>query len=218
MAHAWARGSGERHIALLSRHPIADWRVHNQKPITQAVLETKLHIPSPTTRKPIALSLYTAHLLPYLLLPFEARRWQALGALLKIIERERPGPHLILGDLNAIAPGDRVLQHKNPARMRRVMLLQAGLIFRLAVPRLLRAGYVDCFRACHPRRGKGGAANEADGFTWHTGNRTTRYDYILADGVLAPRLRACWVLDDHPAVEAASDHYPVVAEFDLDGL
>jgi exonuclease III len=123
--------------------------------------------------------------------------------------------------------------------MQRVMRLQANLIFRLAIPGLLRAGYVDCYRTCHPhpplpfvalpngtpgseKRAEpastgraGGEGLDPDGFTWHTGNRTTRYDYILADPQLAPRLRACRVLDDLPAAEAASDHYPLVADFDL---
>jgi hypothetical protein len=49
--------------------------------------------------------------------------------LLAIIRARQPGRHLILGDLNAIAPGDRVLQQRNPARMRRIMWLQLGLNF-----------------------------------------------------------------------------------------
>jgi exonuclease III len=134
------------------------------------------------------------------------RRWQAVGRLLSLIRARPPGPHLILGDLNAIAPGDRVLQSRNPARMRRLMALQFGAIFRLALPRLLRAGYVDCFRRARPAE---------DGFTWMPGNRTTRYDYILADACLALRLQTCRVLDEAPEAALASDHLPVLAEFDL---
>jgi endonuclease/exonuclease/phosphatase family metal-dependent hydrolase len=250
MQQIWARGSGDRHIALLSRFPIASWRVYNRRPITQAVLEARVDVargqtqdltptttfgvrlktqpqpahppagslanpqsPIPNLQLPIStFTVYAVHLLPYLLLPFEVRRMQALRALLQIIRRDAPGPHLILGDLNAIAPGDRVLQRNNPPRMRRLMALQGNLIFRLAIRVLLRAGYTDCYRACHPR---GGPAEDLDGFTWHTGNRTTRYDYIFADRSLAPGLRACRVLDEGPAVEAASDHYPVIADFDL---
>lgn len=198
--HVWARGSGDRHVAVLSRFPIRRWANHTRPPLTQAALEAELALPDGRT-----LTLYNVHLLPYLLLPFELRRWQAAGRLLDIIRRRAPGPHLILGDLNAIAPGDRVLQSRNPARMRRVMALQFNLIFRLAVPRLLRAGYVDCFRRLHPAD---------NGFTWRPGNRTTRYDYILADPVLARSLKTCQVLDDAPEAARASDHLPVLAEFD----
>lgn len=196
--HLWARGSGDRHIALLSRYPIRAWHIYNQPPLTQAVLQTQIDAPGGT------FTVFTIHFLPYLLLPFELHRWRAVGALLRLIRREPPGPHLILGDLNAIGPGDRVLHHKNPARMRRVMAWQLFIVFRLAIPRLLRAGYTDCFRYLHLAE---------DGFTWHTGSRTTRYDYILADEMFAAALHSCRVVDDVEGVKTASDHYPVLAEF-----
>jgi endonuclease/exonuclease/phosphatase family metal-dependent hydrolase len=209
--HAWARGSGDRHIALLSRFPIRAWRIYNTPPLTQAALEVTLALPGGG-----ALTVYSVHLLPYLLLPFEVRRAQALRKLLGHAAAA-PGPRLILGDLNAIAPGDRVLQSRNPARMRRVQLLQANAVFHLAIGQLLRAGYVDCYRACHPNGQKHGPEpDEIDGFTWHTGNATTRYDYIFAEAALAPRLRACRVVGALPDIAAASDHYPLLAEFELD--
>lgn len=200
MDHVWARGSGNRHIATLSRYPILNWQVTNTPPLTQAALKTRLNV------SPTPLTVYNVHLLPYLLLPFEIRRWQAAGKLLRLIQTQTPEPHLIAGDLNAIAPGDRVLQRRNPRRMRRIMALQLGLIFRLALPRLLKAGYVDCFRALHPA---------ADGFTWAAGNLTTRYDYILAPPPMAAALRGCRVVNDIEAVMEASDHLPLLAEFEL---
>lgn len=213
--HVWAEGSGDRHIATLSRFPIVEWNIYNKPPLTQAVLETKLELHPPTPdRSPKdlsgvgrgAITIYNVHFLPYLLLPFELRRWQAVGKLLEVIRARQPGPHLIVGDLNAIAGGDRVLQRNNPPRMRRMMLLQLGLIFKLALPRLVKAGYVDCFRKLHLRD---------DGFTWRPDNRTTRYDYILADPAMAATLQGCCVVDDIEAVNRASDHFPLLAEFDL---
>ncbi|MCK6629187.1 MAG: endonuclease/exonuclease/phosphatase family protein [Anaerolineae bacterium] len=198
--HIWAEGSGDRHIATLSRYPIAEWQIYRTPPLTQAVLETKLALPNG------AISVYNAHFLPTLLLPFEVRRWQAVGRLLQVIQSRRPGAHLIMGDLNAIARGDRVLQRNNPARMRRLMALQLNMIFRLALPRLLKAGYTDCFRHLHPHD---------NGFTWMPGNLTTRYDYILADPAMAARLQTCRVIDDIEAVCTASDHLPLLAEFKL---
>lgn len=199
MHHIWAEGSGDRHNATLSRYPIQSWQAHTQSPLSQAVLETQIQLPAQS------ITLYNVHLLPYLLLPFEIRRWQAIGKLLQIISSKPPTPHLILGDLNAIAPGDRVLQHRNPARMRRIMWLQAGIIFRLAIPRLLRAGYTDCFRQLHP--------NE-DGFTWWSINPTTRYDYIMASPEMQKRLVSCQVVDQPEAVYSASDHFALLAEFE----
>jgi endonuclease/exonuclease/phosphatase family metal-dependent hydrolase len=200
MTHIWAEGSGDRHIATLSRFPILDWQIYRKPPLTQAVLETRLKLPAGP------LTVYNVHLLPYLLLPFEIRRWQALGKLLAVIRARRPGSHLIVGDLNAIAPGDRVLQRRNPPQMRRVMAWQLGFIFRLALPRLLKAGYVDCFRHLHP---------DDDGFTWMPGNLTTRYDYILAPSGLASALCTCRVVDEIEAVKVASDHLPLLAQFEF---
>ncbi len=196
--HIWAEGSGDRHIATLSRFPIREWQIYNTPPLTQAVLETTLETPEGK------LTIYNVHFLPYLLLPFELHRWRAVGHLLKLIAEKQPGRHLIIGDLNAIGRGDRVLQKNNPARMKRVMMLQLRLIFRLAIPRLVAAGYIDCFRQLHP--------NE-DGFTWWTINPTTRYDYIMADSAMAQRLLSCRVVDEIEAVYAASDHFPLLAEF-----
>lgn len=196
--HVWAQGSGDRHIATLSRFPILEWFIYNTPPLTQAALETKLDVNGRF------FTFYNVHFLPYLLLPFEIRRWQAVGRLLAIIRQRQPGPHIILGDVNAIAPGDRVLQRKNPPRMKRIMALQLWLIFRLAVPRLLRAGYVDCFRHLHLAQ---------DGFTWHTTNPTTRYDYILAHHTVASTLKSCRLVNEISAVFHASDHFPLLAEF-----
>jgi exonuclease III len=198
MHYRWARGSGDRHIATLSRYEIQDSKIYNTPPLTQAVLETTHSV----SGEP--LTVYNVHFLPYLLLPYEMRRWQAVGKLLRIIRERPPGQHLILGDINAIRPGDRVLHRRNPARMQRVMALQLFIVFRLAIPRLLKAGYVDCFRHLHPSE---------DGFTWMTGNRTTRYDYILACPEMIGNLQTCRVLDELPDVEMASDHYPLYAVF-----
>jgi exodeoxyribonuclease III len=200
LVYVWEPGSGTNHVATLSRFPIVASQMHRRPPLTQAALETKVETPA------ARISIYNIHFLPYLLLPFELRRWQAVGKLLSIIQQRPPGPHLILGDLNAIAPGDRVLQRRNPPRMRRVMALQFNVIFRFALSRLLRAGYVDCFRRLNPTE---------DGFTWMATNRTTRYDYVLADPTLALALRACRVVDEVEAVQVASDHLPLLAEFEL---
>jgi exonuclease III len=202
MTYVWERGSGDRHVATLSRPAIVESRIYRSPPITQAVLETRHELPSGS------LTVFNVHLLPYLLLPFELRRWQAIGRLLQIIRDRRVMPHLIVGDLNAVAPGDHVLHRKNPVRMQRLMAMQLFVVFRPAIRRLLRAGYLDCYRALHPDR---------PGFTFMPGGLTTRYDYVMADAIMAPRLRSCRVVDDVAGVDSASDHYPVLAEFDVSG-
>ena len=194
--HVWARGSGDRHVGTLSRFPILEWKIYRKPPLTQAALYTAIDTPSGR------LGVYNLHFLPYLLLPYEMRRWQAVGKLLKIIANRASEPHLLMGDINSIGAGDRVLQRNNPIRMQRVMRWQLGIIFRLAIPRLLRAGYTDGFRMFSP---------SDDGFTWMPGNRTTRYDYIMACPQTAGRLQSCRVVDDVDCLAEASDHFPLLA-------
>src|SRR5690606_30716977 len=93
MYHLWARGSGDRHIALLSKYPIGDWHIYNRPPLTQAVLQAQIDAPGGV------FTVFNIHFLPYLLLPYELHRWRAVGALLRLIQQNPPGPHLILGDL-----------------------------------------------------------------------------------------------------------------------
>ena len=202
MHFVWERGSGDRHVATLSRFAITESRIYRTPPVTQAVLETRIELPCGP------LTIFSAHLLPYLLLPFEIRRWQAVGRLLQTIRARGVGAHLIVGDLNSVAPGDRVLHWHNPVRMQMIMAMQLFVVFRPTIRRLLRAGYVDCFRSLNP---------DAAGFTFMTRDLTTRYDYVMAEPSMAARLRSCRVVDDLPDLIRASDHFPLVAEFDVSG-
>lgn len=71
---------------------------------------------------------------------------------------------------------------------------------------LRKAGYVDCFRALHPRD---------LGFTCPAAAPAGRIDYIFANPLLASRLSACAAVagDDEVRGRDASDHLPVMAEF-----
>src|ERR1700716_3075619 len=44
--HLWARGSGDKHIALLTRFPVVTWRVLIRRPFTQAILAATLSVPA----------------------------------------------------------------------------------------------------------------------------------------------------------------------------
>jgi endonuclease/exonuclease/phosphatase family metal-dependent hydrolase len=80
-------------------------------------------------------------------------------------------------------------------------------IERWTVPRLLDAGYTDCFRHFHPR---------AHGYTCATWMPAARIDYVFASHELVPRLLACDVVAGRGRtaheVATASDHFPVVAD------
>ncbi|HEV7677889.1 MAG TPA: endonuclease/exonuclease/phosphatase family protein [Candidatus Dormibacteraeota bacterium] len=83
-------------------------------------------------------------------------------------------------------------------------------IERWTVPRVAAAGYVDCYRSLH---------NGELGYTCATWSPVARIDYVFADEPMAGRLLRCEVIggDAHPDpdVLAASDHYPVLADFRL---
>jgi exonuclease III len=74
---------------------------------------------------------------------------------------------------------------------------------RPIIPRILAAGYVDCFRSTHPRK---------PGWTYPADEPWLRLDYVFASPAMAARLRACDVVATTEA-RAASDHLPLRADF-----
>lgn len=204
MVYAWANGSGNRHVATLSRFPILEWQIYNRKPLTQAALETVLDY-RPGSGRPLVL--YNVHFRPDPLWHYEGMRWLAAGKLLSIIGRRPAGPSVIAGDLNSYGLGDSlnlevILRYTSP-RYRRLLAWQGYRIWRLALPRLLRAGYTDCFRQLHP--------DEA-GYTFTRHQiPVSRVDYILANRSLTPALRCCRPITHPPS---PSDHFPLLAEFE----
>jgi exonuclease III len=212
----WARGSGDKHIALLTRCPVVEWRSHNRRPFTQAILQVKLQIPNPAQASQIPtpnlqsaifnLQLFGVHLLPYfMLLPYEFARWRTVRALLQLVKREAHEPHLILGDFNAVMRGERAATTIFPQRVQRRLWLQGRWVPRFALRPITRAGYTDCFRHLHPHDA---------GLTWMPQAPSARLDYIFADPMLAQRLERCEIITT-PPTERASDHFPLVADFTM---
>jgi exonuclease III len=78
---------------------------------------------------------------------------------------------------------------------------------------MVQAGYTDCLRTLHPRAG---------GFTCPSYQPAVRIDYIFATKGLAQRLTRCEVVGRSGELAAlarrASDHFPLMAEFDLGAL
>ena len=74
------------------------------------------------------------------------------------------------------------------------------------IRKYLAAGLTDCFRAMYPND---------DGFTLPPPKPNSRLDYILVNEALKPHLVNCWVIREPAAILKASDHYPIVAEFQM---
>ncbi|MCL7459984.1 endonuclease/exonuclease/phosphatase family protein [Micromonospora echinofusca] len=158
-----------------------------------------------------ALTVLSVHLDPYSGLRRRVEAGWAAAAL-----RRAPGRlGLLAGDLNTLDP---VAEHTDriarlPAAYRRRHLRRDGrTVETRAVARLLAAGLVDLYAAAGrtddgltaPTRHGGGA--EFSGM---------RLDYLFGTAALAERVRDCRVLRGGET-EYASDHYPVVADLDLD--
>src|ERR1039457_5663906 len=263
------------HTAILTRLPVHAWRNRRHH---GRMLRSHLHCDIETGGA--ELPVIGVHCL-HLAARFgdrnkgEARRIREIGAVLTDIADEPALPHILIGDFNALSPGDDILATSFFRRMndlRRAGLLVAGpngiltplapddemrddgladrwrragvdprllggipvlprvvspltvglpvsramdrflgrLIERWTVERLLDEGYIDCYRHVHPR---------ARGLTCATWQLAARVDYVFATDALAAHVIGADVVGGRtwPDADAAaaSDHYPVVAEFSV---
>jgi exonuclease III len=196
-----AIGNSQRHLGLLSRFPILSKQSHHSfPPIYNTILAASV---SYETDK--RLYLYGIHLYPHPLIFYELRRRWEVSVALRYAWQHQTVPCLMAGDFNAIAPGDKIAQELLPRRLRRMIALQGGRIFHFAIEKVLSAGFVDCFRHLH----------KENGFTLPTTQPDARLDYIFANPMMSQSLRNCYVATDIPEPKEASDHYPVVAEFEI---
>jgi exodeoxyribonuclease-3 len=135
----------------------------------------------------------------------EHRRVMELRALLGSVKRHQDGFHVLAGDFNTVAPGDAFDSGLLPMRIRPLVWLSGGRIRWRTIQTVLDAGYVDAFRQVHPGD---------PGHTLPTSHPHVRLDYVFVPRPHSARLSACNVVRDSIAV-SASDHFPVVADFDL---
>lgn len=189
--------------ALLTRYPLLAHAGHHLTPVDgheqRGLLEARILLPDGRT----PFSVYVTHLDHRR----EAVRLTQLMAALQWTTRDRGRPHLLLGDLNAVAPGDYEARPEE-----RAALAATEPLAHLAedepqvVPRLLRSHYVDAGAA---------GGNPEPSFPAH--DPWVRIDHVFASAALAPRLRWCrvWATEE---TAVASDHLPVLAEFDLEAL
>ena len=265
-----------RHQGFLSRLPIRAWQNH-QDPKVYPRNSLEVTVAAPPGSSLPELRLHTVHLTA----AFQRRgraepeRLRELEAVRAQAARDSAVPHLILGDFNALGPGDRIRATDFLGQLsewrRSGVLEEVGAVGRVppavaamrwwrepgsgqpaeevsevaraGIPRLpwlihplielvprgdatdalagafmpraavrsmTTAGYVDCLRRAHPR---------ADSFSCPTYLPAVRIDYIFASSELAARLVSCEVAARVGALgdiaRRASDHFPVVAEFDL---
>jgi exodeoxyribonuclease-3 len=138
----------------------------------------------------------------------EQQRVRELRALMSGITRHQEGFHVLVGDFNALSPGERLDVKRMPPRLRVLVWLSGGArrLKQAAIQTVLDGGYVDGFRALHP---------DDQGFTFPTWDPHVRLDYVFLPRKYGDRIASCEVLRTPSAVRAASDHFPLLANIRL---
>jgi exodeoxyribonuclease-3 len=136
----------------------------------------------------------------------EQRRVFELRALLRSVKRHEPGFHVLAGDFNTLAPGATLETRRLPLRLRPMLWATGGRVRWRTVRTVLEAGYVDVFRTLHP---------QDQGYTMPTWDPHVRLDYVFVPAADSQRMLSCEVVK-HPDAVAASDHLPVLVEFETE--
>jgi len=188
--------------ALLSRSPILASAAHHLTPVPgkeqRGLLEARIQTPGHDP-----LTVYVTHLDH----TDEDARLLQLRALRTWTMRDRNRPHVVMGDFNAISPWDFAGQPdalgRHPKTKHLVTSAKEG--GPQVVAQMEKAGYTDAYT----RFGSPGAGSfiPAD-------DPPIRIDYIFVSAPLLPALTGCTIIQE-PEGQAASDHRPVLAEFDL---
>ncbi|MFN6962288.1 MAG: endonuclease/exonuclease/phosphatase family protein [Pyrinomonadaceae bacterium] len=135
----------------------------------------------------------------------ERRRVRELRALLHCINEDRKDFHVITGDFNTLAPGERLEMRRLPRRLRLVALLLGGRVRFRTIQIMLDEGYTDAYRLLH----------RDEGYTFPVWDPHVRLDYVFVPSIAKDCVQSCAVVGDAPNVREASDHFPLVAEIEL---
>lgn len=217
------RKNGQRAV-IVSRWPVLRSRVLGPPWAPQKWVEATVQ---PFGGPPI--SVCGVHLVPQPLWPFELLRRIEVRSLVEQLRPLAGAPHIVTGDFNALMPGDGFRRDHAELWVRLEYAIQGGWP-RWALKHMLNAGYTDCYRACHER---------GDGFTVPAWDPAFRVDYVFASSALSRSLRAAGTFAPNASAgparvpprrslgellgwtpvrslgDAASDHLPVWADFEL---
>ena len=194
MAH-WGAHSG-RSLGFMSRRAIAHAEWHRPRLSHHAFLEI--------TPAGADVTIVGVHLSAVHSAWTERRRGLELRALLRTLRQRERGFHALVGDFNTLAPGEALDMRKLPPRLRAFVWLSGGRIRWRTIQAVLDAGYADAFRHHHAAE---------TGYTFPTWDPHLRLDYLFVPAPDVARVTSCAVVS-HPALAAASDHLPLVAEIE----
>ncbi|MGN9809877.1 endonuclease/exonuclease/phosphatase family protein [Micromonospora sp. BQ11] len=203
-----ARACFGQPVAVLVRPPL---RVLDAGRVRRPFHHAAARVRVATSAGPM--TVLSTHLYPY----SGGRRRTEADWLAAAVRRSRDSLALLGGDLNTLDPASDHAERLATMPMfyrRRHLRRDRRTVDTRAVSRLLDAGLVDLWAA------RAGDAAEADGRTVPTRHGGTefvgaRLDYLLATAPVVPLTRSVRVVRGG-AADVASDHYPVVADLDLD--
>src|SRR3954470_17704236 len=99
----------------------------------------------------IELRLFGLHLAAWFSKWSERRRHYEIRALLEGIKEHQHGFHLLLGDFNALAPGERLVVEKMPRWIRAMVWISGNDIARDTIQTMIDAKYADVWRRLNPK-------------------------------------------------------------------
>lgn len=193
---SWASRPGHS-LGFMSRVPIAEHRWLQPPGSRHPFLEI--------APEGLACRVFGVHLSAVHSAWTERSRVRELRALMAGIRHHQHGFHVLTGDFNTLAPGELLDIRKLPFRLRTLVWLSGGAIRWRTIQEILDARYVDGFRALHPTE---------IGLTFPTWGAHVRLDYVFLPALHLERLKSCRVVTDPPTREA-SDHFPLLAEFEV---
>jgi len=179
----FGEANSEFHVAWLSRLPVVRSENHRLPALAKTLLEIELL----WERRRV--HLFATHLQHKREPEYEQKRADEVRAILDVMGHVNNRLRLLVGDFNTLRPGDSTGVATDMPRE--------------AIPLLLRAGYIDCYRRVHPI---------APGYTFKLPEPSMRIDYIFASVEMALHLHRCAVVTSEEA-QVASDHLPIITEF-----
>jgi len=187
-------------VAFVSRVEIEKYEWRNLPQLQRAFLEIK---PAGTQTKIFGVHLRAVHSNWT-----ERRRVRELKALLHAINEDRRNFHIITGDFNTLAPGERLDMNRLPRRLRLLALLLGGRVRYRTIQIMLDEGYADGYRLLHPEAGD-------ERYTFPTWDPHARLDYVFVPKDSGECIKSCRVASDVTNAREASDHFPLLAEIEL---
>lgn len=182
-------------LGFMSRIPIDHYEWHRPRVSRHAFLEI---VP-----RGLSFRVFGVHLSAVFAAWTETRRVIELRALLNSIKRHQEGFHALVGDFNTVTPGELLDFRTLPQKVRATVFLSGGRIRWRTIQVVRDGGYVDAFRALHPKD---------PGLTLPTSTPQVRLDYLFVPEAHLGRVGRCEVVLGPDAARDASDHFPLFSE------